>query len=88
MKFIILLDMISLRTGSGFFKLCVSGGSWHWLLMLDTCQYEDGNHVNGRLKPETLKWLEVHLQVAQEHGIQVLPIGHHNLLWGKPPVYG
>lgn len=54
---------------------------WHWLLMLDTCQYEDGNHVNGRLKPETLKWLEVHLQVAQEHGIQVLPIGHHNLLW-------
>lgn len=54
---------------------------WHWLLMLDTCQYEDGNHVNGRLKPETLQWLEVHLQVAKENGIQVLPVGHHNLLW-------
>lgn len=52
----------------------------HWLLMIDSCQYEDYNHVNGRLKPETLAWLEVHLQVAKEHGIQVLPVAHHNLL--------
>lgn len=52
----------------------------HWLLMIDSCQYEDYNHVNGRIKPETLAWLEVHLQVAKEHGIQVLPVAHHNLL--------
>lgn len=52
----------------------------HWLLMIDSCQYEDYNHVNGRLKPETLAWLEVHLQVAKEHGIRVLPVAHHNLL--------
>lgn len=52
----------------------------HWLLMLDSCQYEDRNHVNGKLKPETLAWLEVHLKVAQEHGIEVLPVAHHNLL--------
>lgn len=52
----------------------------HWLLMIDSCQYEDYNHVNGKLKPETLAWLEVHLKVAKEHGIQVLPVAHHNLL--------
>lgn len=52
----------------------------HWLLMLDTCRYEDENHVSGRLKPETLAWLEVHLKAARDHHIQVLPVGHHNLL--------
>ncbi|MCD8169884.1 MAG: metallophosphoesterase [Clostridiales bacterium] len=52
----------------------------HWLIMLDSCQYEDYNHVNGRLKPETLAWLEAHLKVAEEHGIEVLPIAHHNIL--------
>lgn len=52
----------------------------HWLLMLDTAQYDDYNHVGGRLKPETLAWLQVHLQTARENGIQVLPMGHHNLL--------
>ncbi len=52
----------------------------HWLLMIDSCQYEDGNQVNGRIRPETLAWLRVHLQVAQENQIQVLPVAHHNLL--------
>lgn len=53
---------------------------FHWIIMIDSCQYEDYNHVNGKLKPETLAWLEVHLQVAKEHGITVLPVAHHNLL--------
>ncbi|MGL5434770.1 MAG: metallophosphoesterase [Lachnospiraceae bacterium] len=53
---------------------------FHWIIMIDSCQYEDYNHVNGRLKPATLAWLEVHLQVAKEHGITVLPVAHHNLL--------
>lgn len=52
----------------------------HWLLMLDSCQYENGNKVGGRIRPETLTWLGVHLRVAQEHGIEVLPMAHHNLL--------
>lgn len=52
----------------------------HWMLMLDTCQYEDYNHVNGRLKPETMEWMEEYLIQAEEQGIQVLPVGHHNLL--------
>ncbi|MCD8082713.1 MAG: metallophosphoesterase, partial [Clostridiales bacterium] len=52
----------------------------HWLLMIDSCQYEDGNQVNGRIRPETLRWLSAHLQVAKENGIQVLPVAHHNLL--------
>lgn len=52
----------------------------HWLLMLDSCQYENGNKVGGRIRPETLTWLGVHLRVAREHGIEVLPMAHHNLL--------
>lgn len=52
----------------------------HWMLMLDTCQYEDYNHVSGRLKPETMEWLEGVLAQAQEQGVTVLPAGHHNLL--------
>ena len=47
------------------------------------CGSEDGSHENGRLKPETLKWLRGSIfQVAQEHGgLQVLPMGHHHVLW-------
>lgn len=52
----------------------------HWMLMLDTCQYEDYNHVNGSLRPETLEWIEEYLIQAEKQGIQVLPVGHHNLL--------
>lgn len=52
----------------------------HWLIMLDSCQYEDYNHVNGKLKPETLAWLEEQLTQASLDQIAVLPIGHHNLL--------
>lgn len=53
---------------------------YHWLLMLDSCIYEDRNHVEGRIREATQKWLEVHLQVAKEHGIQVIVLAHHNLL--------
>jgi 3',5'-cyclic AMP phosphodiesterase CpdA len=53
---------------------------FHWMMMLDTCQYEDRNHVDGRLKDETLIWMEDVLVQAKEQGIQVLPVGHHNLL--------
>ena len=52
----------------------------HWMLMLDTCQYKDYNHVNGRLKPETMEWIEEYLIQAEERRIRVLPVGHHNLL--------
>lgn len=52
----------------------------HWMLLLDTCQYEDRNHVDGQLKEETLEWVENVLFQAKGQGIQVLPVGHHNLL--------
>lgn len=52
----------------------------HWMAMLDTCQYEDRNHVEGRIKEETLDWLDGYLAQAREQGIEVLPVGHHNLL--------
>ena len=52
----------------------------HWLLMMDSCIYDDGNHVEGRISEATLKWMEVHLRVAKEHDIQVIVLAHHNLL--------
>lgn len=52
----------------------------HWMIMLDSCQYETRNHVNGKLKPETMAWLEVQLEQASQAGIFVLPVAHHNLL--------
>jgi len=52
----------------------------HWLLLLDTCQYEDYNHVNGKIRPGTLLWMEEHLSQAKEQGIQVTVAAHHNLL--------
>ena len=48
--------------------------------MMDSCIYDDGNHVEGRISEATLKWLEVHLRVAKEHDIQVIVLAHHNLL--------
>ena len=50
------------------------------LLMLDTCQYEPYNLVEGMIREETLSWAEEELKKAAEEGIFVLPVGHHNLL--------
>ena len=52
----------------------------YWLMMLDTCQYEPVNLVGGRLRSETLLWMDRELEAAKEAGVTVIPVGHHNLL--------
>lgn len=52
----------------------------HWLLLLDSCQYEDYNHVNGKIQLGTLTWMEEQLSQAKERGIHVTVAAHHNLL--------
>lgn len=52
----------------------------HWMMMLDSCQYENGNRVNGRIREKTLVWMREQLELAQEQGIFVVPVAHHNLL--------
>ena len=52
----------------------------NWLLMLDSCQYEPENKVEGRIKESTLAWMDEQLLKAREQGIFVLPVAHHNLL--------
>ena len=52
----------------------------YWLMMLDTCQYEPVNLVGGRLKEETLLWMDRELEAAEKAGVTVIPVGHHNLL--------
>ena len=52
----------------------------NWLLMLDSCQYEPDNKVEGRLKDSTMAWANEQLARAKEEGMFVIPIAHHNLL--------
>lgn len=54
--------------------------SQNWLLMLDSCQYEPRNLVGGRIREETLSWMKTQLDAAEEAGITVVPVAHHNLL--------
>lgn len=56
-----------------------------WFIMLDSNIYSDGMgkggpKTNGRIKKETLDWMEEQLQAAEEAGVQALPVVHHNVL--------
>ena len=60
-----------------------------WIMMLDSNIYTDGTGqgapvANGRIKPKTLDWLEGELAKAEEAGVEVLPVLHHNLLDQHP----
>ena len=49
-------------------------------LMLDTCQYEPKNLVGGMIKDDTYDWIEDQMEEAWNLGMNVIPVGHHNLL--------
>lgn len=51
-----------------------------WALMLDSCQYKNGNLVGGMIDMETREWIEDQLNIAAEAGVMLLPVSHHNLL--------
>lgn len=53
----------------------------HWFLMLDSAIYEPETLVEGRIKEETLRWMEEILKEAAEKKAQVIPVAHHNLLF-------
>lgn len=49
--------------------------------MLDSCQYEPDNKVEGRLKDSTVAWADEQLARAKEEECCQIPIAHyHNLL--------
>ncbi len=51
------------------------------LLMLDTCQYSQGEaKVGGVILSETYDWIEEQLEAAWDEGMNVIPVAHHNLL--------
>lgn len=52
----------------------------YWLMMLDSCQYDPENKIGGRIRKETLAWMEEWLKRAKEEHVLVIPIAHHNLL--------
>lgn len=60
-----------------------------WFLMIDSNIYSDAEGkgaptTNGRLKKETLAFIEEQLQDAQEEGAFVVPVMHHNVLEQHP----
>ena len=52
----------------------------YWLMMLDSCQYDPENKIRGRIRKETLLWMEKWLERAREEQVMVIPVAHHNLL--------
>lgn len=50
------------------------------LLMLDTCQYTPRARVGGAILSDTYDWIEEQLENAWDDGMNVIPVGHHNLL--------
>lgn len=56
-----------------------------WFLMIDSNIYAEGlgkgaPPTNGRIKKETLGWIEEQLKLAEEAGVRVIPVVHHNVL--------
>lgn len=49
-------------------------------MMLDTCQYMPYNQVGGMIREDTYDWIEDQMEEAWELGMNVIPVGHHNLL--------
>lgn len=49
-------------------------------LMLDTNQYEPRNLVGGMIRDDTYDWIEEQMEEAWNLGMNVIPVGHHNLL--------
>ena len=58
---------------------------------IDACKYDENTFVSqgaekdvcvtsGRIKPETLEWIEKQAQQARDNGKQVLALMHHNLV--------
>ena len=56
-----------------------------WFLMIDSNIHSDGygkgaHPTNGRIKKETLDWIDVQLQAAKEAGVSLIPVVHHKVL--------
>lgn len=50
-----------------------------WLLMLDSCQYEEGAMVGGMIRMETYQWIDEVMEDAWNENRQVIAVSHHNL---------
>lgn len=55
-----------------------------WLLAIDSCKYDQSrqagsNVISGRIRPETMTWIEAKLHQAQAGGKLVIAFMHHGL---------
>ena len=54
-----------------------------WILGIDACRYEENVEiaiVGGRIKPETMAWIQEKMAEAQANDIKVLAMMHHGIL--------
>lgn len=51
-----------------------------WMLMLDSCQYENGALVGGMIRKETYGWLEEVLETGWFDEKPMIAVAHHNLM--------
>lgn len=51
-----------------------------WLLMLDSCQYENGAKVGGMIRMDTYDWIDQVMSKAWEEERKIIAVAHHNIL--------
>jgi len=54
-----------------------------WILGIDACRYEENVEiaiVGGRIKPETMAWIQEKMAEAQANDVKVLAMMHHGIL--------
>lgn len=54
-----------------------------WILGIDACRYEENETVaivGGKIKPETLVWIQEKMAEAQANDIKVLAMMHHGII--------
>lgn len=55
-----------------------------WLLAIDSCKYDESKQlgypvVGGRIRPETMAWIQGVMQKAHAHGKEVIAFMHHGV---------
>jgi predicted phosphodiesterase len=55
-----------------------------WILALDAARYSPIYHRSGTLKPETMQWIKQQMLAANQQGITVLGLMHHNVVEHMP----
>jgi hypothetical protein len=51
-----------------------------WILGIDDCRYSPKVSRKGEIKPATLEWIKNKMEEANENGVMVFALMHHNII--------